>query len=216
MFASSRTRLLTHVKDHIKDTEEEKVQKVLEAIDKFPNKNSLCILTADLGSILDKVVEKFDPKVALELGLSCGCSAIRIASKMAKPNSKLLTIQAKQEGVDTAKNIIEWAGLNEKVDVGTLNELDDHVTKFLKDNGARCFDFIFLHHYTGRYLRDLLFLQKKGVLGKGTVIVANTMGFRWCQDYLKHLKDHPEELQTETYKSESGKANMTVSVCIVD
>jgi len=214
MFANPRSRLVTHIKGTASQND---VQKVLEAIDNFPDQKSLYILTKDLGSILDKVVKKFDPKVALELGYTCGCSAIRIASKMEKPNSKLLTIQPKQ-GVDTAKNIIQWAGLDEKVDVQTLNEqLGDHVTKFLNDNGARCFDFIFMDHYPNRYLQDLLFLQKKGVLGKGTVIVANTMEYRrWVQDYLKHLKDHPEELQTETYKSESGSANMTVSVCIVD
>jgi len=211
MFMSAKSKLVTHIKQ---TAEENDVQKVLEAIDKFPDKKSLYILTEDLGSILDKVVEKFDPKVALELGITCGCSAIRIANKMAKPNSKLLSLQPKQ-GVDTAKNVIQWAGLDKKVDVQTLNELGDHVTKFLNDNGARCFDFIFIDHYPNRYLQDLLFLQKKGVLGKGTVIVANTMGYR-VYDYLKHLKDHPEELQTETYKSESGSANMTVSVCIVD
>jgi len=213
MFMSAKSKLVTHIKQ---TAEENDVQKVLEAIDKFPDKKSLYILTEDLGSILDKVVEKFDPKVALELGITCGCSAIRIANKMAKPNSKLLSLQPKQ-GVDTAKNVIQWAGLDKKVDVQTLNELGDHVTKFLNDNGAQCFDFIFMDHYPNRYLQDLLFLQKKGVLGKGTVIVANTMEYRrWVQDYLKHLKDHPDELQTETYKSESGSANMTVSVCIVD
>jgi predicted O-methyltransferase YrrM len=210
MFMSARSKLVTHIKQ---TAQEKDVQKVLDAIDKFPDKKSLYILTEDLGSILDKVVKKFDPKVALELGISCGCSAIRIASKMAKPKSKLLTIQPRQAEVDTANNIIQLAGLNEKVEVQTLNELGD-VTKFLNDNGAPCFDFIFIDHSTNRYLQDLLFLQKKGVLGKGTVIVANTMGYR-VQDYLKHLKDHPEELQTEIYKSESGSANMTVSVCIV-
>jgi catechol O-methyltransferase len=212
MFTNARSRLETHIKG---TAPENNVKNVLEAIDKFPEKRSLYILTEDSGSILDKVVEKFDPKVGLELGVSCGCSAIRIASKMAKRDSKLLTIQPKQS-VDTAKNIIRWAGLTEKVDVQTLNELGDPVTKFLNDNGASCFDFIYIQHYVNRYLPDLLFLQKKGLLRKGTVIVAYTMGSPLVQDYLKYLKDHPEELQTETHKSESGKASMTVSVCIVD
>lgn len=213
MFTNARSKLVTHIKGTAPQND---VPKVLEAIGKFPDKNSLCILTEDLGSILDKVVEKFNPKVALELGFTCGCSAIRIANKMAKPDSKLLTVELK-EGVYTAKTIIEWAGLTEKVDVLSFNELGERVTKFLNDNRAQCFDFIFIDHHPSRYLQDLLFLQKKGVLGKGTVIVANTMGYhRWVQDYLKHLKNHPEELQTETYKSESGSANMTVSVCIVD
>jgi len=199
------------------------VKNVLKAIENFPNKGSLGILNPEKGSLLDDIVHKYDRRVALELGMSYGCSAIRIACKMTKPESKLLTIQPKRERYAIARSVINYAGLSGKVDVlqttlgkGMLNDLEDKLKDFLNNVGAQYFDFIYIDHYTHYYLQDFLFLQNKGMVGKGTVIVANTLGYSGVQNYLKYLKDHPEELQTETYKNQSGSASLTMSIYIVD
>lgn len=66
------------------------------------------------GLILDQMVEEADPTVALELGTYCGYSAIRIA-RLLKPNARLLTIEFNPEFAAIAKEIIEIAGVNDKV-----------------------------------------------------------------------------------------------------
>ena len=78
--------------------------------------------------------------------------------------------------------------------------------------GTPYFDFVFIDH--DRILPDFLFLRDQGMLRKGTVIVVDTMYS--TRSYQKYLKDHPEELETETYRSESGSTTMTVSTYIVD
>lgn len=213
----------------IKTANKGDVEDVLKKIDGLPSKSkeSLKILKQEQGSLLDDVVNKFDPKVVLEIGFSGGCSAVRIANKMTKVGSKLLTVQVRAEGCPTATNIIEHAGLSAKVEVynhsAIENEAVAHMKQFLGQMGARYFDFVFLDGYGNRYLRDFKFLKDKGMIGKGTVIVANTES-RSTQNYLQYLKDHPEELETETYKSESTTAetnkseptSLTVSIYIVD
>jgi catechol O-methyltransferase len=85
-------------------------ESVLKAIVNFTSHTWLPILGEDKGSILDYAVEEFDPTVALELGTYCGYSAIRIASKMEKPDSKLVSIEMNSRNCKIAREMIEHAG----------------------------------------------------------------------------------------------------------
>jgi len=200
--------------------EQSNAEHVLKIIDELPtdSKKWLKTLTPEEGSLLDDIVQKFDPRVALEFGFSGGCTAVRIASKMKKADSKLVSQQVRTEGYTTAKTIIERAGLSQKVRVYANREKDKVVAdlrEFLGQTGARYFDFVFLDGYTNRYLDDFKFLKDKDMIGKGTVIVANNTKHAGFQNYVQYLKDHAEELETETY-NKSGSASLTVSIYMVD
>ena len=104
---SKVAKLVPHVKENAKDGG---VDNVMKAIDSFPYRDSLVILNDEKGTLLDNAVTKFKPRVALELGFSCGCSAIRIALKMTKYDSKLLTLQPREEKTKIARELMKHAG----------------------------------------------------------------------------------------------------------
>lgn len=66
------------------------------------------------GKILDKTVEEINPSVALELGTYCGYSAVRI-SRLLKAGARLLTVEFNPEFAAIAKQMIEFAGVQDKV-----------------------------------------------------------------------------------------------------
>ena len=99
--------LMNYVKQN---AEKGNVEAVLSAIDSFTDHSWMPILGKEKGSILDEAVQTHDPTVALELGSYCGYSAIRIASKMNKPESKLVSIEMNSHNFGIAKEMIEHAG----------------------------------------------------------------------------------------------------------
>lgn len=66
------------------------------------------------GLILDKTVEELNPSVVLELGTYCGYSAVRIA-RLLKAGARLLTVEFNPEFAAIAKQMIEFAGVQDKV-----------------------------------------------------------------------------------------------------
>jgi catechol O-methyltransferase len=207
----------------LQNAEKGNAESVLRAIDSFTHHTWLAILGKEKGSLLDAAVQKFDSRVALELGTYCGYSAIRIASKMGNPDSKLISIEVNSHNYAIAREMIEHAGLSSKVTVlkGTLTEVLDELDEFLNEMAGSSFDFIFMDHFKHCYLPDFLLLKERSMLGKGTCIVADSIGFPKAQNYLNYLKEHHEELETEAYKSDVEclswfPSTMTVSTYKVD
>jgi len=207
----------------LQNAEKGNAESVLGAIDSFTRHTWLPILGKDKGSILNDAVQKFDPRVALELGTYCGYSTIRIASKMAKPDSKLISIEMNSHNYAVATEMIEHAGLSSKVTLlkGTLSEVYEELEEILNEMETSSFDFIFMDHFKHCYLSDFLLLSDRGMLGRGTGIVTDSIGFSEAQNYLKYLKEHTEELDTEAPKSDVEwmswfPCTMTVSTYIVD
>lgn len=59
-------------------------------------------------------MEEANPSVALELGTYCGYSAVRI-SRLLKAGARLLTVEFNPEFAAVAKQMIEFAGVQDKV-----------------------------------------------------------------------------------------------------
>lgn len=78
------------------------------------------------GCILDSVVSEVNPATVLELGTYCGYSTVRIASLL-PPHAKLITLEFNPEFAAVARQVIAYAGLEEKVrsDVYTQNKEHD-------------------------------------------------------------------------------------------
>ena len=99
--------LINYVKQN---SEKGNAEAVLNAIDNFTSHSWMPILGKEKGTLLDVAVQKFDPRVALELGTYCGYSAIRIASKMTKSDIKLVSIEIDAQKCTTSRAIIDHAG----------------------------------------------------------------------------------------------------------
>ncbi len=72
----------------------------------------VCVLSE--GLILDSVLTEVNPSTALELGTYCGYSTVRIA-RLLSPGSKLITLEFNPAFAAVARQIIAYAGLQDKV-----------------------------------------------------------------------------------------------------
>ncbi|RMC05894.1 hypothetical protein DUI87_17438 [Hirundo rustica rustica] len=87
---------------------------VVDTIDKYCSQKEWAMNVGDeKGKILDKTVEEANPSVALELGTYCGYSAVRI-SRLLKAGARLLTVEFNPEFAAIAKQMIEFAGVQDK------------------------------------------------------------------------------------------------------
>jgi len=77
-------------------------------------------LSIALGAILDSVVTEVNPATVLELGTYCGYSTVRIATLL-PPHAKLITLEFNPEFAKIARQVIAWAGLEDKVKPGCLH-----------------------------------------------------------------------------------------------
>ncbi len=66
------------------------------------------------GLILDSVLTEVNPSMALELGTYCGYSTVRIA-RLLSPGSKLITVEFNPAFAAVARQIIAYAGFQDKV-----------------------------------------------------------------------------------------------------
>ena len=116
------------------------------------------------------------------------------------------------------------SGLSSKVTVlrGTLGELEDKLENILNEMIASHFDFIFMDHFKHCYMPDFLILENKNMLGKGTCIVADSVGYPEAQNYINYLNEHREEFERKELESKKSKwssllpCKMTVATYILE
>lgn len=94
------------------------------AISYFMRKISIILIfILSPGCILDSVVSEVNPGVVLELGTYCAYSTVRIASLL-PPHAKLITLEFNPDNAAVARQVIAWAGLEDKVKPGPNWEED--------------------------------------------------------------------------------------------
>ncbi|KAI2662084.1 Catechol O-methyltransferase A [Labeo rohita] len=174
-------------------------QSVISAIDHYcRNKEWAMNVGDDKGLILDSVLTEVNPSAALELGTYCGYSTVRIA-RLLSPGSKLITVEFNPAFAAVARQIIAYAGLQDKV---TLVEgpSGDLIPKLRERFGVKSFDFVFLDHWKDRYLLDTKLLEDCGLLQKGTVLLADNVICPGTPEYLKYVRSSPR-YESRYYKS---------------
>ncbi|XP_053815449.1 catechol O-methyltransferase isoform X3 [Vidua chalybeata] len=132
---------------------------VVDTIDKYCSQKEWAMNVGDeKGKILDKTVEEANPSVALELGTYCGYSAVRI-SRLLKAGARLLTVEFNPKFAAIAKQMIEFAGVQDKVKLleGPSEEI---IPQLKKKYEVDTLDFVFLDHWKDRYTPDTILLQK--------------------------------------------------------
>ncbi|CAJ0936051.1 unnamed protein product [Ranitomeya imitator] len=113
------------------------------------------------GLILDNIVKASNPNLALELGTYCGYSAVRIA-RLLKPGARLFTVEFNPEYAAVAKQIVEFAGVNDKVQIieGSTHNI---IPQLKKKCEIDTLDFVFVDHWKDKYTEDTKLLE----LGRG-------------------------------------------------
>ncbi|NWX83316.1 COMT methyltransferase, partial [Nothoprocta ornata] len=163
---------------------------VVDTIDKYCSEKEWAMNVGnEKGKILDKTVEEVSPSVVLELGTYCGYSAVRIA-RLLKAGACLLTVEFNPKFAAIAKQMIEFAGVQDKVNIleGPSEEI---IPQLKKKHEVDTLDFVFLDHWKDRYAPDTILLHECNLLRKGTVLLADNVIFPGAPEFLKYVRNNP-------------------------
>ncbi|XP_077317814.1 catechol O-methyltransferase-like isoform X2 [Lithobates pipiens] len=162
-------------------------QSVVDHIDKYCSQKEWAMHVGDeKGLILDKALKETDPSLVLELGTYCGYSALRIA-RLLKPNVRLITIELNPVHAAVAREMIEFAGLKDKIEIieGSTEKI---IPRLRLDYGVEHADFVFIDHFKERYLVDTKLLEDSSLLKKGSVLLADNVVYPGAPDFLKYVR----------------------------
>lgn len=177
-------RILHHVQQHAAAGDP---QSVLETIDAYCSQKEWAMNVGDKkGQFVDIVVREECPSVLLELGAYCGYSAVRMA-RLLPPGARLLTIEVNPDYAAIAQQMLDFAGLQDKVTV-IIGASQDIIPQLKKKYDVDTLDMVFLDHWKERYLPDTLLLEECGLLRKGTVLLADNVIFPGAPDFLAHVR----------------------------
>lgn len=181
-------------------------EKVLQAIDDFPS--SFMNVGRPKGKIIVDKIREVKPKIMVELGCYVGYSAILFANELLKdPGAKYYSFEANPKFANIARQIIDLAGLSEKVDIivgkaaKSLVEFQDNLSKH--GSSYTSFDFIFIDHEKSLYVPDLRVLESLNLISPGTVIAADNIIMPGAPDYVEYVQSSPEGKREFNYKVEN-------------
>ncbi|XP_014682619.3 catechol O-methyltransferase isoform X1 [Equus asinus] len=133
-------------------------QSVLETIDAYCSQKEWAMIVGNKkGQFLDAVVQEQQPSVLLELGAYCGYSAVRMA-RLLPPGARLLTIEINPDYAAITQQMLDFAGLQDRVTV-VLGASQDIIPQLKKKYDVDTLDVVFLDHWKDRYLPDTLLLE---------------------------------------------------------
>lgn len=96
-------------------------QSVLDAIDAFAEYyRRIMIIGQDKGGKIDAVLLKHKPKVMYELGCFVGYSAVRFGALLRQWGGKYYSFEIDAQSVEVSRKIVEIAGLQDTVEVRTM------------------------------------------------------------------------------------------------
>jgi catechol O-methyltransferase len=159
---------------------------VLATIDKFAYEKSFLVNVGDeKGKLLDAAVRRADPRLALELGTYCGYGALRIAA--AAPSARVVTVELSAANAQVAQRIWIHAGVADRITcvVGTIGDGGRTLDRLQTAHGFApgTLDFLFIDHDKNAYLADLQAIVGRNWLRRGSVVVADNVGFPGAPDY---------------------------------
>lgn len=173
------------------------IDDVLATLDEYAYQKSFLVNVGDeKGKLLGAAVRRSNPKLALELGTYCGYGALLIAG--AAPAARVFSVELSTDNAEVARRIWEHAGVADRITCvvgtigdggGTLNTLHS-----VHGFGSGAVDFLFIDHDKNAYLADLLALVDRGWLHRGTVVVADNVGFPGSPKYRAYMREQQGKL----------------------
>uniref|UniRef100_A0A8D0TDM2 Catechol O-methyltransferase n=1 Tax=Sus scrofa TaxID=9823 RepID=A0A8D0TDM2_PIG len=169
MGSSKEQRILQYVLQHAVAGDPESV---LDTIDTYSSQKEWAMhVGRKKGQIVDTVVQEKRPSVLLELGAYCGYSAVRMA-RLLLPSARLLTIELNPDNAAIAQQVVDFAGLQDRVTV-VVGASQDIIPQLKKKYDVDTLDMVFLDHWKDRYLPDTLLLESQ-LLGQHQMVTSGT------------------------------------------
>lgn len=168
------------------------VDDVLAAVDRYAYEKSFLVNVGDeKGALLDAAVRRADPRLVLELGTYCGYGALRIARSA--PAAHVVSVELSEANAAVARRIWAHAGVADRITcvVGTLGDGGHTLDLLQSDHGliAGSLDLLFIDHDKNAYLADLLAIVDRGWLHRGSIVVADNVGFPGAPKYRQYMRD---------------------------
>ena len=173
-------------------------ENVLRTIDRFAREQRwLMNVGPDKGPLVAEMAARLPPEArVLELGAYCGYSSIMLANALG-PQAHVTSVEINGTFVESALANVEVAGLSDRITF-----LLGPSTEVLATMQGR-FDLVFLDHWKHLYKTDLLLMEERGLVGPGTIVVADNVGELFDPDeYLRYVRT------SERYDSEHRAANI--------
>ncbi len=168
------------------------IDDVLATLDEYAYEKSFLVNIGDAkGALLDAAVRRAEPRLALELGTYCGYGALRIAR--AAPSARVFSVELAAANAAVAQRIWNHAGVGQQITcvVGTIGD-GGRTLDVLHDEhgfGPGALDLLFIDHDKNAYLADLLSIVARDWLHRGSVVVADNVGFPGSPKYLAYMRE---------------------------
>ncbi|MGB1140754.1 MAG: O-methyltransferase [Halioglobus sp.] len=158
---------------------------VLRTIDRFAREERwLMNIGPDKGPLIAELADRLPANArVLELGAYCGYSSIMMASTFGE-QAHITSIEVSKASVESSRENVEVAGLAERITF-----LHGPSDEKIPDLDGR-FDMVFLDHWKDLYKRDLQLIEELGLIGPGSIVVADNVGELFSPDtYLDYVRN---------------------------
>ena len=165
------------------NAEKNNPKSILQTIDNFVLESGQFLMNVgpEKGEILRDHLVKSKPNNVIELGTFIGYSAVLISSTIGE-KSKLTSIDSDSHSIEIAKELINFAGLNDKVNL--MHGSAEEIIPELNFNA----DFVFIDHAKKKYLSDLKLLEREEIIIKNCTVFADNVGI--FKDEMVEYFDH--------------------------
>ncbi len=168
------------------NAEKNNPKSILQTIDNFVLESGLFLMNVgpEKGEILRDRLVKSKPNNVIELGTFIGYSAVLISSTIGE-KSKLTSIDSDSHSIEIAKELINFAGLDDKVNL--MHGSAEEIIPELNFNA----DFVFIDHAKKKYLTDLKLLEAEGIINKNCTVFADNVGIFKDEmvEYFNHVRN---------------------------
>ena len=171
---------------------------VLAAMDVFGEYYPMYKLGDEKGRILATIVRDRSPSKAVEVGTFLGYSAIWTALNL-PPGGTLTCVEFEPRHVAVARALTTYAGVGDVVTIlqGAGAERVSDVKKIIGQDDVA--DMVFFDHCKECYLPDLRSFEDAGIVGKGTVVVADNVLYPGAPDFLSYVDTAAGRYDTKLY-----------------
>ena len=165
------------------NAEKNNPKSILQTIDNFVLESGQFLMNVgpEKGEILRDHLVKSKPNNVIELGTFIGYSAVLISSTIGK-KSKLTSIDSDSHSIEIAKELINFAGLDDKV-----NFMHGNAEEIIPELNFNA-DFVFIDHAKKKYLSDLKLLETEEIILKNCTVFADNVGI--FKDEMAEYFDH--------------------------
>ena len=165
------------------NAEKNNPKSILQTIDNFVLESGQFLMNVgpEKGEILRDNLVKSKPNNVIELGTFIGYSAVLISSTIGE-KSRLTSIDSDSHSIEIAKELINFAGLDDKVNL--MHGSAEEIIPELNFNA----DFVFIDHAKKKYLSDLKLLETEEIILKNCTVFADNVGI--FKDEMAEYFDH--------------------------